>query len=285
MTWDDFFGCDWDEYAQRISGYTTERLCKQEVVKTRQVVSASCTIGGGIGGAAFTMGGTLAVAAYGSRRFRVANKKLKLIRAELTQRSVPLHTLDYKDFLIPFGASIIGLGAGIGLDQVAMAVTNTIPMEVQIGSPTGSTAINAVTANPGDAVQSIVPGFTEQIDEMGLALHGVGEGIIPGSDLSQAMLAAHTSWVAAPDLESAVGFYAGMLMAQAAEKSIVSLISAQCAWSLMEAVSSMDTSRTRLPCARIVGMPVQCDHCSTAMISGTYWRKSHPTLICCYMID
>jgi hypothetical protein len=274
MTWDDFFGCDWDEYARRISGYTTERLCTQEVVKTRQLMAASCTIGGGIGGAAFTMGGTLAVSAYGSRRYRVASKKLKLIQAELMRRGVSLHKLDYKDFLIPIGASVIGLGAGIGLDHIAIAATNTVPMGAQVGMPTGSTALYAVAANPGDAVQSIVPGFTQQVNEMGLALHGVGEGIIPGSDQSQLMLAGHTSWAAAPNMESAVGFYAGMLMAQTTEKSVVSLISAQCAWSLMEAVSSMDTSRTQLPCGRMVGMPVECDHCATVIKFGTYWRKS-----------
>ena len=36
MTVNDFFSFDADKHAHRISTYTTERLRKQEVVKTRQ---------------------------------------------------------------------------------------------------------------------------------------------------------------------------------------------------------------------------------------------------------
>jgi hypothetical protein len=283
MTWQDFFGCEWDEYAQRISTYTTQHLRTQEIVKTRQLMSASWTIGGGIGGAAFTMGGTLAVSVYGSRRYRVAHKKLELIQAELTRRGVVLHKLDCKDILIPVAAGLVGLGAGIGLDQIAMATTNTIPMGDNM--PTGPAATDAVVANPGDAVQAIVPGFSQQVAEMGQALQGVGEGIVPGSDASQALLAANTSWVTAPNIETAVGFHTGMLMAQAVEKSIISIISAQCAWSLMEAMTSMDRSCTQHPCSLVVGAVVNCDHCTTVIRSGIYWRKycSIPTR--CYITD
>jgi hypothetical protein len=284
MTWDDFFGCDWDEYAQRISSYTTEKLCKQEINKTRQSIGASWAIGSGIGGAPFTLGGTLAISAIGSRRYRVATKKLQLIQAELQRRGVSLHEFDYKDFLIPVGAGLVGLGAGIGLEQIAIDATNIVPMGAQPGMPTGSSALRTVAANPENVIQGIVPGFQQQVSEMGFALNGVGQGIIPGSDLSQLNLAANTSWVACPNVESAIGFHTGMLVAQAVEKSIIALISGQCAWSLMEKMSAMDNSRMNHPCERIVGTPVKCDVCSLVMNFGTYWCKSHSlryNVTCC----
>jgi hypothetical protein len=87
MTVGDFFHFDPTEYATRISTYTPERLCKQEIVKTRQNYAASMSISTGIGGALFTCGASLAVTAYGLRRKKVAKKKRKIIEAELTSRA------------------------------------------------------------------------------------------------------------------------------------------------------------------------------------------------------
>lgn len=273
MTWDDFFGCDWNEYAQRISGYTTERLVKQEVVKTRQQMAASISIGSGLGGAVFTMGGTLAISAYGARRMRVAKKKCELIQQELIKRNIKLHEFDYKDALIPGIAGLVGMGVGFGLTDIANEATNAATMNVI--TPSGSSAIQAVAANPGDAIQGLGAGFTEQVREMALAVNGMGAGIMPGSDLSGEVLAAHTSWVALPSPASSVGVYAGMMMAQGVEKGIASLISAQCAWSIMEALSSLERPSVELQCSRVLGMPVTCDHCKMRMTSGTYWRGFH----------
>jgi hypothetical protein len=238
-------------------------------------------MGGGIGGAILTMGGTLVVSAYGCRRYQVATKKLELIQAELLSRGVSLHEVNYKDVLIPFAANIVGQGAGFGFDQIATEAANTMPTGQQIPTATGSTVINEVVANPSDTVQATISGIEAQSNAMGHALDGIGGGIIPGSDPSQLNLATHTSSVAAPNIESITGFHTGMLLAQSAEKAAVSLIASNCAWKLMEAMSSMDPPRTRLPCARMVGQTVKCDHCHTLVQSGTYWRKSLPAPICC----
>jgi hypothetical protein len=102
MTWqDDFFGCNWDEYADEISTHSKQVLRKEEVDNIRKLVSRSCAIGSGISGAPFSMGGTLALSAYETRCFRVAHKKLRIIQAELTQRGFTLHPLDWKDVMIP----------------------------------------------------------------------------------------------------------------------------------------------------------------------------------------
>lgn len=89
------------EYRERISHYTTERLRKQEVVKTRQDFAAAASIGSGIGAAAFTFGASLTLTGYGARRMYVATKKLELIQAELLKRGIELHKLQKRDFLIP----------------------------------------------------------------------------------------------------------------------------------------------------------------------------------------
>ncbi|TKW58388.1 hypothetical protein CTA1_5246 [Colletotrichum tanaceti] len=59
---------------QYASPRTTRMLLrKQEITKTRQIYTASGSIGAGVSGAAVTAGATLAVAAYGTRRYYVAN--------------------------------------------------------------------------------------------------------------------------------------------------------------------------------------------------------------------
>ncbi|RAR10607.1 hypothetical protein DDE82_000993 [Stemphylium lycopersici] len=214
MTWQDFFGCDWDEYAQRISEYTDQRLCEQEIVKLRQQISASCAIGSGVGGAAFTMGASLAASVIGSRRYRVARKKHGLIQNELMRREISLHETNYKDFLIPVVASVVGQGVGIGLGHIAMDITNTIPLGQQIPTPTGSTTIHAVAEYPSDAVHAIISGVQEHFHEVNLAADGIKTGIVPGSESSQLNLAEHTSWIPAPNVENAAEFHAGMLLAQ-----------------------------------------------------------------------
>jgi hypothetical protein len=131
MTVEDFFNFDETEYAQRISTYDLTRLRKQEIVKTRQQVSASFTIGTGIGGAWWTLGSTLLLSGYGSRAMYVARKKLALIEAELRRRGVPEREPQKRDFWIPFSigtaGSVVGLGVAVaGADSVAAAATSSV---------------------------------------------------------------------------------------------------------------------------------------------------------------
>lgn len=174
--------------------------------------------------------------------------------------------------MIPACASVLGAGVGFGLDEVAMQATNAVTMGIY--TPSGSSAVRAVAANPGDALHGLGSGFHEQLKEMVYASHGLGSGIIPGSDLSHEALVGHTSWIGLPDQGSAVSVYAGMLLAQSSEKAISSLIVAQCAWSIMEAISCIEKPSIQLQCSRMVGLPLACEHCESRITAGTYWRES-----------
>ncbi|KAM0078885.1 hypothetical protein ACKRZS_008751 [Fusarium odoratissimum] len=146
MTIGDFFDFNKAEYARRISFYDVNRLRKQEVVKIRQHTAAMCSITTGAAGALLSGGGTLLLSAYGARRLSVAHSKLELIQAELTKRGIALHELQKRDIFIPVGASIVGMGVGVGIDEAAAVATNTIPMEASL--PPGSSLTDALIRKP-----------------------------------------------------------------------------------------------------------------------------------------
>lgn len=179
----DFFSFDEDEYKQRISSYTTERLVEQEVVKLRIQCKGSWSVGGGISAAMFTFGASLAGSAYGGRRLYVANKKHHLIQDELTRRNVDLHEEQKRDFLIPLTAGLIGCGVTVGMEEVFMGATNVVADG--LCAPKGSSAVQQVIDQPVDALRGALAGAAEQVDEMGHAINNIGMGVIPGSDISQ----------------------------------------------------------------------------------------------------
>jgi len=190
MRFSEVFTFEESEYRERISHYATERLRKEEVVKTRQDVSAASSIGSGIGAAPFTSGASLALAGYGAREMYVAKKKLELIQAELLKRGIELHKVQKRDFFIPVGESLLGSVVKFGLEEIDMSDTYTIPLGEHV--PTGASSIHDVLTNPHEALQGAVSGVEEQFREMSLAVQDVANGVIPGSDLSSQILAAHT---------------------------------------------------------------------------------------------
>lgn len=147
-------------------------------------------------------------------------------------------------------------------------------------TPTGPTMIHVVAADPSDAFHSVISGVQEQAHKVNLATHGIKAGIVPGSGLSRLNLAEHTSWAPAPNAV-AIELHAGMRLAQNADNFVVTSVAEKCAWPLMEAMSSASTKTTRLPYARIIDQPVQCDYCHTLVKSGTCWSKFSLTPICC----
>ncbi|KAF4592466.1 hypothetical protein GQ602_002765 [Ophiocordyceps camponoti-floridani] len=131
MTVGDFFSFSKAEYKTRVASYTTQRLQEQQILKTRQRISSSFSIGSGVVAAPVSGGATLAVSAYGSRRLHVARKKLRLIEEELVKRGQPLHKLQKRDVLIPVIAGIFGLGLGFGIDELGVAAAHTISLPVE----------------------------------------------------------------------------------------------------------------------------------------------------------
>ncbi|KAL5622496.1 hypothetical protein FOBRF1_001746 [Fusarium oxysporum] len=239
MTIGDFFDFNKAEYARRISFYDVNRLRKQEVVKIRQHTAAVCSITTGAAGALLSGGGTLLLSAYGARRLSVAHSKLELIQAELTKRGIALHEIQKRDILIPVGASIVGMGVGVGIDEAAAVATNTIPMEASV--PPGSSLTDALSTNASGVISGVAHGVTEQTHEMGQAILNIDNGIPAAQDLAR-----ETIWAPAASTQDAIGFHAGMVIMQAVEKGFASLTSNLLATWTMEALTG-DVSKTKPP--------------------------------------
>jgi hypothetical protein len=154
MGFSDTFSFEESEYASKISKYSLTELKKQEVIKHRQHVSASASIGGGIGVAPFTMGLTLIGSAYGGRRLYIASKKLEMIRAELEKREVELYKPTKRDFFIPLGVSMATLGLGAGVDSLASHATSTVAAHVaaQHGTQAVHDAVQPAPSLPTSSV-------------------------------------------------------------------------------------------------------------------------------------
>ncbi|EXA46273.1 hypothetical protein FOVG_07001 [Fusarium oxysporum f. sp. pisi HDV247] len=242
MTIGDFFDFNKAEYARRISFYDVNRLRKQEVVKIRQHTAAMCSITTGAAGALLSGGGTLLLSAYGARRLSVAHSKLELIQAELTKRGIALHEIQKRDILIPVGASIVGMGVGVGIDEAAAVATNTIPMEASL--PPGSSLTDALSTNASGVISGVAHGVTEQTHEMGQAILNIDNGIPAAQDLAR-----ETIWAPAASTQDAIGFHAGMVIMQAVEKGFASLTSNLLATWTMEALTG-DVSKTKPPVFR-----------------------------------
>lgn len=230
MTIEDFFNFSKTEYAHRISFYDLDRLRKQEIVKTRQITAAFCSVQTGAWGAVATSGGTLVLSAIGLRRLHVAESKLKLIQAELTKRDIPLHKLQKRDVMIPLWACVAGMGVGSAVDEAASHVTNTIA--VKAGLFPGCSAAHALSMNPGDSISGAAHGAAQQLHEMGHAILSLDSGLSAAQDLAR-----DTIWVPAASAEEAIGFHAGMVAMQATEKGITGVASSSLATQGMKAMT------------------------------------------------
>lgn len=268
----DFFHFKEDEYRERISLYDTERLVKQEVVKLRAGIAGGTSIATGAGLAVLTGGASLLASGYGSRRLYVAHKKGKLIEAELLKRGIKPHELNKWDVIIPVGAGLTGMGIGLGVNEIASAATNTAIAGAYV--PTGGSALHAVVADPAQALHGAVAGATEQTHEMAFAAHNIDFGIVPGSDMSHEALVSATTWVVNPSAANAVGFHAGMLLAQGVEKALVVHLCQEIAWWIMTAFDSRKKALEILPCRRLAGAAggLKCDTCSNTFEKGCYWH-------------
>lgn len=211
----DFFDLDEYEYAARISAYSTARLKKQEIVKTQQQYAACWSIGAGIGAAPFAFGVPLVVSAYGGRRRYVADKKLALIRRELSRRGVDLHKLRKRDVAIPLLAGMAGMGVTVGVDELALQSSYTL--FAGAGLPSGAAAAHALAGDSSAAVGGAVHGAVEQVREMALGAAGAAHGMMPGSAEAAQNLAQNTNWVPTRSMSGAVGYHAGMALGQATE--------------------------------------------------------------------
>ncbi|KLO81628.1 uncharacterized protein LW93_6780 [Fusarium fujikuroi] len=228
MTIGDFFDFDKAEYAHRISYYETDRLREQEIVKTHQITAGIISNHIGGWGAVASSGGTLVLSAIAIRRIHVAESKLKLIRAELKKRDVPLHKLQKRDILIPLGACAAGMGVGLVFDHAAVHATHICAPGL---FPSDSVA-HAFCMNPGDSIGGAAHGATQQLHEMGHAIMSLDNGSSAAQNLARVAIS-----VPQTSVEEAVGFHTGMVAMQAAERGLASVASSSLATQGMKAMT------------------------------------------------
>jgi hypothetical protein len=101
---------DEGSYAEKVRNLTTRELKQRELVKYRQRISNGA---GAIGSAALTLpttGASLVSAVIEGRLSYVANRKLRLIRAELQRRGVQLLEPSAMDIFIPLSLGAVVAG-------------------------------------------------------------------------------------------------------------------------------------------------------------------------------
>lgn len=124
------------------------------------------SIAAGAGWAYFKFGGSLIVSGIGGRKWRVADRKLKLIREELASRGEQLHKVDWKDVAIPLTASAIGTVAGVGIEtgigsliHVSDAITTSFSGN---SSAITDPELQAILSNPSTAAHGFIEGVAIQ---------------------------------------------------------------------------------------------------------------------------
>jgi hypothetical protein len=116
MGLDDVFSFNTAAYQMKISQLSDIALKQCEVQKARKLLTCPVSIGVGLGGASVTGGLSLVLSAYSARQLRVAYRKLGILHAELTRRSIPLHQLNSNDRAIAVTSGLVAMGVGVGLD-------------------------------------------------------------------------------------------------------------------------------------------------------------------------
>jgi hypothetical protein len=266
MGFSDTFEFDEDEYASKISDekeYPTHILKTQEIVKCRQHISAGASIGGGVGLAPFTFGLSLVGTAYGARRLYIAKKKLELIQAELKRRSVVLHKPTKRDFLIPFGTSIVTLGLGAGVDALAAHATSQVATHVIADH--GTRAIGEAVQSPGSFCHGVTDGISLQMHELGNVVTGGLQHATAVANMDSSYIISGAAYM---NPGAAVGLAAGTAAAQTMEAQLAKFASGKIALRTVDRVlpnRSQAFSFNTPPetCQRRKNLPPRlcCDHC------------------------
>lgn len=105
-----------NDYDQRLAKYPDTQLKKQEAVKTRICYSSMCSIISGTAFAVPSHGASAGICVWAARRWYVAAKKLKFIKAELVNRGIELRPFLHRDWIIPASVAVTCLAVGLGVD-------------------------------------------------------------------------------------------------------------------------------------------------------------------------
>lgn len=162
-----FLGLSSNKYRAKLRGQTNQELQAQEINEMRRLFSCAYGVCGGIATSFFTCGGTLVVAAVSGREWRVADRKLEMIREELTSRGIPIHELEAKYVVIPLAGCLLGSAVGIGVDEVAGQM-------VSIGDFTTGGPDNTLDAMGLTGTETPASGL---MHHPVAALHGLEQGV------------------------------------------------------------------------------------------------------------
>lgn len=163
------------------------------------------------------------------------------------------------------------MGIGYGLDEVALAATNTITLGANVY---GTSTMSALASHPSEFLHGAVDGIQEQGHEVALAANGISNQIVPGTNASAALLASHTTWVPASSTADLIGFHQGMVVAQDAEKFVATQVGSEIFWKITESISGLCKVSQRVSCRRQLTVGgIACNNCKEDIEGGIYYRK------------
>ena len=183
----DTFNFDSDKYARHLKGFTIHQLKKKHHQKCLQILVCSCSIGAGIGGAAFTFGVTLASSVYASRQVVVLKNQKKLIEKECKSRESPVPRERKRDlgigFAVGFGTAGLASAIPVGLDwlsgqAVEGAASTTTTALSSAAHHLGPHSAELAASNGG---HGLVHGFEETI--ISQTQHLANHGTVVASEL------------------------------------------------------------------------------------------------------
>ena len=247
-----FFGLSSTEYEAKLRSAKTEDLKKQEIVKTRAQVAAALSLFSGFAFAHTTLGGSLIVSLAGGRKWRVADRKLEMIRGELSRRGVPLHKFDWRDIVISIGACAVGLGVDYGVGNLINLGDTILPTSGSSGAghalPTShipySQQFHEMIIDPVDALHGVEQGAGAQPE---LLLHHGTLSIAhilgtSSSDTPVQIVPLNPPALNAPIAEQ-VGAQLGVEGTHSVEQNAGEIIFQQLSWRLAESIEHHEWSR------------------------------------------
>ena len=276
-----FLGLSTLKYKEKLRGQSVENLKKLEIAKIRMQFASIWSVASGACWAYFTAGGSLVVSGIGGRKWRVADRKLKMIREELVSRGEQVHKVDWKDVVIPLASSAVGTAVGAGIDVGIGSLINISDVMTtnSSGNPTAITnaELQAMLSDPNSAAH----GFLEGVQiEPELVAHGGAQGIadglgVPGSDVPIQTLAF------TPQFQSTMaelgGAQLGADASLALERVTGQLIAQEITWWIAECFEDpewLHQAGLFLGCTRYLGTAgLDCNHCGDSITCGTYWRR------------
>ncbi|KAL9611785.1 MAG: hypothetical protein Q9167_003596 [Letrouitia subvulpina] len=281
-----FTGLSSTTYKAKLREADLEKLRREEIRKYRNRIASMWSVASGFGWAYFTFGGSIIVSGIGSRKWRVSQRKLEMIREELARRDERIHKAELKDILIPLFACAVGTGVGVGMDIGIASLLN--PSDIAMLGSGGTSG-----GNTGQEIQAMLDYPTE-------VAHGIGEGAIAQPDLvahggsgssvadllgmspsnAPAQLIDFDTTEINDQLAELVGAQVGVEASTTVERAAGQITAQELTWWITERLEDpmwLQNAAATLGCRRYLGtIAIDCNGCQRKITQGRYWRKLPP---------